>query len=157
MLTRRPKEYAREMKAFCRKFTRPHGDLLFSCSAGKGSGCVDAYGRFQLCMMLRHPATVYDLKNGSIKDAVMNFFPKVQEMKATDIDYLNRCARCFLKGLCDQCPAKSWMEQGTLDTPVQYFCEIAHAQAKYLGLLNTSEKAWEITDWEKRKNLLLNS
>ena len=157
MLTRRPEEYVNEMKVFCRKFTRPQGDLLFSCGAGNGSGCVDAYGRFQPCMMLRHPATVYELKNGSIKDAAMNFFPKVQEMRATDIDYLNRCAHCFLKGLCDQCPAKSWMEHGDLDSPVQYFCEIAHAQAKYLGLLKDGETAWEITDWEKRKNLLLNS
>lgn len=157
MLTRRKEEYFTEMKAFCRKFTRPQGDLLFSCGAGKGGGCVDAYGRFQPCMMLRHPVTVYDLKNGSIKDAVINFFPKIQKMKACGMDYLNRCARCFLKGLCDQCPAKSWMEHGTLDTPVKYFCEIAHAQASYLGLLNDGEKAWEITDWKKRINLLLNS
>jgi radical SAM protein with 4Fe4S-binding SPASM domain len=157
VLTQRPEEYVRGMKAFCCKFTRPHGDLLFSCGAGKGGGCVDAYGNFQLCMMLRHPATVYDLKNGSIKDAAMNFFPKVHEMKAADIDYLNRCARCFLKGLCEQCPAKSWMEHGTLDSPVKYFCEAAHAQARYLGLLNNGENAWEITDWKKRISLFLNS
>lgn len=157
VFTRRPEKYVKEMKDFIRKFTRPHGDLLFSCGAGKGGGCVDAYGRLQLCMMLRHPTTVYNLKDGSIKDAVMNFFPKVQEMKAAHVDYLNRCARCFLNGLCDQCPAKSWMEHGTLDTPIQYFCEIAHIQARYLGLLNDGEKAWEITDWKKRINLLLNS
>jgi hypothetical protein len=42
------------------------------------------------------------------------------------------------------------MEHGTLDTPVAYLCEIAHVQAAYLGLLEQSEKAWQITDWEKR-------
>jgi radical SAM protein with 4Fe4S-binding SPASM domain len=150
MLIRRKEEYFKEMKEFCSKFTRPPGEHLFSCGAGKGGGCIDAYGNFQPCMMLRHPATIYDLKKGSIKEAMKEFFPKVWQIKATDIDYLNRCARCFLKGLCDQCPAKSWMEQGTLDTPVQYFCEIAHAQASYLGLLKEGERAWEIKDWEKR-------
>ena len=33
-------------------------------------------------------------------------------------------------GLCEQCPAKSWSEHGTLDTPVEYHCEMAHAQAR---------------------------
>jgi len=156
MLTRRKAEYFRDMREFCSKFTRPPGVTLFSCGAGKGGGCVDAYGYFQLCMLLRHQATVYNLKNGSLNDAITNFSPKVRTMKATDAEYLNHCARCFLKGLCDQCPAKSWMEHGTLDTPVKYFCEIAQAQARYLGLLEKDEMAWEITDWEKRINLLLN-
>ena len=149
-LTRNKEEYINEMKRFCASFTKLPGDLLFSCGAGKGGGCVDAYGRFQLCMMSRHPATVYDLKNGFLKDAMIHFFPEVRKMKAVNHSYLTHCARCFLKGLCEQCPAKSWMEHGTLDTPVAYHCEIAHAQARYLGLLEQGENAWEITNWEKR-------
>jgi radical SAM protein with 4Fe4S-binding SPASM domain len=157
VLTRKKNQYSREMAEFCKKFTRPAGATLFSCGAGIGGGCIDAYGHFQLCMLLRHPATVYNLKNGSLNDAITKFSPKVRTMKATDIEYLKHCARCFLKGLCEQCPAKSWMEHGTLDTPVTYHCEIAHAQAKYLGLLEADEMAWQITDWKKRINLLLNS
>jgi hypothetical protein len=42
------------------------------------------------------------------------------------------------------------MAHGTLDTPVAYLCEIAHAQAGYLGLLEEGERAWEIMDWKKR-------
>ena len=56
----------------------------------------------------------------------------------------------FLKGLCEQCPAKSWMEHGTLDTPVEYLCDVAHAQARYLGLIGDSEKAWEVTNGKER-------
>ena len=150
VLTRKREEYLRGMKEFCSKFMAPPGDKLFSCGAGVGGGCVDAYGRFQLCMLLRHPDTVYDLEGGSLEEAMRSFFPKVREMKAADPEYLVRCARCFLKGLCEQCPAKSWMEHGTLDTPVGYFCEIAHAQARYLGLLEEGERAWEIEDWRER-------
>jgi radical SAM protein with 4Fe4S-binding SPASM domain len=150
ILSRRREDYLREMKEFCLKFVAPPGDKLFSCGSGIGDGCVDAYGFFQPCIMLRHPDTTYDLKNGSLKDAMINFFPNLRQKKASNLDYLKRCAICFLKGLCEQCPAKSWMEHGTLDTPVEYFCEIAHAQARYLGLLGKDEEAWKVNDWRER-------
>ena len=57
---------------------------------------------------------------------------------------------CFLKGLCEQCPAKSWTENGTLDTPVEYLCSVAHAQARWMGWLKDGEKAWEVKDWKER-------
>lgn len=154
-LTRDKEKYIKSMKEFCSKFMRPPGNKLISCGAGCGGGCVDAYGNFQLCMMLRHPETVYDLKKGTIKDAIDNFFPKVREFKPKNPEYLKRCARCFLKGLCEQCPAKSWMEHGTLDTPVEYLCEVTHCQAEYLGLLKKGEKSWEVTDWQKRISALV--
>jgi radical SAM protein with 4Fe4S-binding SPASM domain len=147
---RRREEYLREMREFCSQFTRPSGKGIFSCGAGVGSGCVDAYGYFQLCMLLRQPATVYDLKKGSLKDALINFFPRIREIQTENPDYLNRCACCFLQGLCEQCPARSWMEHGTLDTPVAYHCEIAHAQARALGLLEEGELAWQIVQWQER-------
>lgn len=111
---------------------------------------MDAYGYLQPCMLLRHPATVYNLKKGSLKNSLTNFFPEIRKMKAKNPDYLTRCARCFLHGLCEQCPAQSWMEHGTLDTPIEYHCEIAHAQAQALGLLEKGEQAWQIEDWEDR-------
>jgi hypothetical protein len=57
---------------------------------------------------------------------------------------------CFLKGLCEQCPAKSWAEHGTLDTPVEYLCDVAHAQAHWLGWLEENEHGWEVMNWKKR-------
>ena len=153
VLTRRPAQYLKSMREFCSKFMRPPGDKLFSCGAGHG-GCVDAYGRYQPCLMLRHPDTVCDLvgANGRspLRDALTNFFPRLRKMRATDPDYLARCARCFLKGLCEQCPAKSWAEHGTLDRPVEYLCAVAHAQARYLGLLKEGERAWEVREWRER-------
>jgi len=143
-------EYISEMKEFCSRFMAPPGDRLFSCGAGVEGGCVDAYGNFQACMLLRHPDTVYDLKTGSLKEAMTRFVPEVRAMKASNSDYIKRCALCFLKGLCEQCPAKSWMEHGNLDTPVEYLCEMAHVQARYLGLLKQGEAAWEVEDWEER-------
>lgn len=150
ILTRENGTYIKHMKDFCSKFLQPFDDKLFSCGAGCGGGCVDAYGYFQPCMTLRYPGAMYNLRQGTLRDALTNFFPKIREIKAVNPEYLSRCAKCFLKGFCEQCPAKSWLEHGTLDTPVEYFCEIAHAQAKYLGLIEEEELAWEISNWRER-------
>jgi len=149
MFARRRQSYLQEMREFCGKFIGPPGDRLFVCGAGRAP-CVDAYGALQPCLLLRHPETVYDLKNGSLKDALTNFFPHLRQAKATNPDYLARCARCFLKGLCEQCPAKSWAEHGTLDTPVEYLCRVAHVQARDLGLIGSGECAWEVENWKER-------
>ncbi len=150
VLTRDRKNYVKEMKAFMAKFASLPGEQLLRCGAGKGSGNVDAYGILQPCLLLRHPETNYDLRKGSLKDAFTNFFPKMRMLAAKNPNYLKRCARCFLKTLCEQCPSKSWAEHGTLDTPVEYSCDITHAHARYLGLLEEGEKAWEVTDYKER-------
>jgi radical SAM protein with 4Fe4S-binding SPASM domain len=151
MLRRRGQAYLREMQEFCGKFMGPAGDLLFSCGAGHGA-CVDAYGALQPCLLLRHPDLAYNLHKGSLKEALTEIFPRLSQAKASNADYLARCARCFLKGLCEQCPAKSWSEHGTLDTPVEYLCRVAHAQALDLDLLRKGEHSWEIADWQERVN-----
>ncbi len=160
MLARNP-NYRKGRREFAGKFMGPPGDKLFNCGAGLGA-CIDAYGNAQMCMGLRDPATVYDLRGDDVgadlrvcpdsgdhtrsplRYALTEFFPRLREMRATNPNYMNRCARCFLKGLCEQCPAKAWQEHGTLDTPVEYLCDVAHAQARYLGLLGENERAWEI-------------
>jgi len=144
------KRYIADMREFFGGVVSLPGKRLFCCGAGTGSGCIDSYGRLQACLALRHPDTCYDTKTGNIKDAFINFFPKLRERAASNTEYLSCCARCFLNSLCDQCPAQSWMEYGTLDTPVDYFCDIAHAQARDLGLLKEGEKAWEVRDWKWR-------
>ena len=147
VLAHDPDRYRREMAQFLDRFAAPPGDRLFTC--GLGPGCVDAYGFFQPCLGLRDPELTFDLKNGTLKEAV-TLLPRLREMRATHPQYLERCARCFLRGLCEQCPARSWSEHGTLDTPVEYFCQLAHGQARFLGLLNDGEQAWDVRDAPKR-------
>lgn len=154
ILKNRTENYVKELKDFCSKFLSPPSDRLFSCGTGISGGCVSAYGSFQPCLMLKSEKTAYNLIQGSMKDALINFFPKIREMRSVSREYLDRCGKCFLRGLCEQCPAKSWTEHGTLDTPVDYLCDIAHYQARQLGLLKENERSWTIKDWQKRiKNM----
>ncbi len=169
ILNRDAAKYHKEMECFAEKFMGPPGMNFFKCGAGKEL-CIDAYGFAQPCLQMRAPELTFNLKSlldrrdGSQKKSdnntssekinaltqAMDFFKNLSEMKATNSDYLHRCAVCFIKGLCEQCPAKSWAEHGTLDTPVEYLCKVAHAQARWLGWLKDGEKAWEIRDWKKR-------
>jgi len=150
ILLREKEKYLKSMKEFCSKFLSPPTKELFSCGAGVKGGCVDAYGYFYPCLSCKHPQLAYDLKNGCLEDALKKFFPKIRQFVAKNSDYLSRCARCFLKGMCQQCPAKSWSEDGSLDTPVEYYCQIAHTEARFLGLIKNDEVGWKIKDWQKR-------
>lgn len=148
-LARHADLYRQDLERFCARFLHAPGDQLFICGAGQAP-CVDAYGMLQPCLEMRAPELAYDLQRGSLRDALTQVFPQLDALRATNPDYLARCARCFLRSLCSQCPAKSWSESGTLDTPVEYYCQVAHAQARQLGLLADDEWAWEVDDAEER-------
>jgi radical SAM protein with 4Fe4S-binding SPASM domain len=85
-------------------------------------------------------------KSRTTLQTALNRLSNFRDLRAINPEYLRRCARCSLKGLCEQCPAKSWSEHGTLDTPVEYLCEVAHAQARHLGWLGEKERGWEAKD-----------
>lgn len=148
VLARDGARFRRESARFAARFMGPPGDRLFRCGAAHGA-CVDAYGRVQPCLSLRDLELAADLQRMTLKEAV-DSFTRLRSLRATHPEYLRRCAVCFLHGFCEQCPAKSWMEHGTLDTPVEYFCEVAHTQARALGWLGEAERAWEVANWEDR-------
>jgi len=144
--------YRKEMAEFAMKFMGPRGEKLFTCGAGCAV-CVDAYGCVQPCMGMRAPELTYHTAGANdhslLRDA-LDQFSHLRELRATNPDYLRRCAACFLKGLCEQCPAKSWTEYGTLDTPVERLCQEAHSEARWLGWLGESENGWEVAAWRER-------
>ena len=148
ILSRDEDGYRTRLAEFALRFMGPQGARLFSCGAGKRI-CIDAYGYAQPCMSMRAPEHTIDLAHAPLADAIERF-EGLSQLKASNADYLRRCARCFLKGLCEQCPARSWSEHGTLDTPVEYLCDVAHEQARFLGWLGPTERAWDVVAWRER-------
>lgn len=154
--------YKTERLDFIRRFMYTPGLKLFTCGAGN-QPCVDSYGYLQMCLLLKHPSTLYKLDfnqecnhidSGNLHSAITSFFPVIKELSATNPEYIKRCAKCFLKGLCQQCPAKSWIESGTLDTPVEYLCSLAHEEARELELLLPGEYSWDINQKESQKRIM---
>ena len=144
----------KDARAEMLRLARNHGGkagALLNCGAGHCTlPCIDAYGRMQACMLLRSPRLAYDLRKGSLKDALENHFPHLKGINPENPAYLERCERCFVRGMCDQCAAKSWMESGTLDTPVEYLCQITQSLARQMGLLAAGERSWEVEDGARR-------
>lgn len=111
-------------------------NALFRCGAGQDSFTVGYDGRLRLCSALCRPDCVYDLRRGDLSDAWQDFVPAVRERCSTRTEYRHACGRCELAriNLCRWCPANSYLETGEMDRPVDYFCQIAHAEAASLGI-----------------------
>lgn len=103
----------------------PRARNLFFCGAGKQK-CVIGYdGKFRLCESLAVPECVYDLRRGSLQDAFTHFVPKVRAITAKSSEYNEKCGICPIINLCMWCPAHAYLETGSMDQHVEYFCEIA--------------------------------
>ncbi len=148
VLMRHERQYREAMHEFGVRFLGPPGDLLFACGAGHAL-TVDAYGCAQPCLGLRSPELTIDLKSHSLDEA-LRAYESLRGMRASNPEYLRRCARCFLKSLCEQCPARAWTEHGTLDTPVDYLCAVAHAKARALGWLAPDEVGYTCGTWRSK-------
>lgn len=105
---------------------------LFYCTPGRKNFAVSYDGKLRLCPSLWHPDTIYDLKNGTIFDAWTNFIPFVLRIKSNKKVYIDNCLNCPISNLCFWCPAHAFLESGEMDTPVDYFCNVAKARAKMI-------------------------
>ncbi|MCU0666420.1 MAG: radical SAM protein [Candidatus Omnitrophica bacterium] len=130
-------ERSQALQKSCDKFIIPElshtgCNHLFHCGSGNGSFYVSFDGYFKLCSSLNHPDCMYDLKKGSLEQAYNKFALKVRDMRSNNPEFLEKCRKCELVNLCLWCPAHAYLETGKLDTPVEYFCEVAHQRAEPL-------------------------
>lgn len=103
-------------------------DALFTCGAGLHTFHIDAFGQMFLCMDLRHPDFMYDLRNGTFEEGYYQFFLKVRARKRTR----PHASRLEQTNLCDACPAKNWMETGDPEVAAPYLLQIADLRAAAL-------------------------
>jgi len=129
--------------------------IVFRCGFGRNSCAVDPYGNLLGCLDLPNPELMYDLRTGSLREGIFGFFEEIRHRQSSSPQFKNECSVCFLRGWCDNCAAKSWSENGTLDTPVSYYCDEAHNRARLLGLLSNEEKGWEVENWQERVSAFL--
>ena len=106
---------------------------LFHCGAGNDNFNLGYDGLLRLCPSLWHPDCVYDLRRGNLKEAWLSFIPQVREMRSKRREFLDKCPGCSIVNLCMWCPAYAHLETGAMDTPVDYFCRVAHARTELCG------------------------
>jgi radical SAM protein with 4Fe4S-binding SPASM domain len=115
-------------------------DHIFRCGIGRWSFAIGYDGLLRLCPSLWHPDCMYDLRQGSLKEAWDIFIPKALDRRSQRKEYHDTCCKCPVINLCLWCPAHAYLETGELDVPVAGFCEVAHARAASLRKSKSDEK-----------------
>ncbi|MCP3898717.1 MAG: radical SAM protein, partial [Desulfobacteraceae bacterium] len=103
---------------------------VFTCGVLKNGFEISYDGKLRLCSSLLHPDYIRDLRKMSLMDAYKEIAENIINARSNNKEYLNKCNKCNIINLCYFCPANSYLETGKLDTPVDSFCENAHARQK---------------------------
>jgi radical SAM protein with 4Fe4S-binding SPASM domain len=127
-------ERSLHLKEHCHELILPDNalaasDLIFQCGAGTGSFSVSWDGYFRLCSSLVEPGSIYNLRQGGLREAWYSFVPQVRARRSNRPEFLNGCGSCALVNLCQWCPATAYLEVNQLDGREDAFCEIARARA----------------------------
>jgi radical SAM protein with 4Fe4S-binding SPASM domain len=112
--------------------TPAESDLVFRCGVGQGF-TVGHDGSLRLCSALWHPDYVADVRREPVAAAWRRLLLAASAARTADPAYLDRCAACGLVDLCLWCPAHAYLEIGSLTSPIDDFCDAAHARARVFG------------------------
>ena len=86
------------------------------------------------------------MRKGSLTDAYRNFVLQVRDLRSNRKEFRSKCRICPLINLCMWCPAHAHLETGELDSPVDYFCRVAHARAEALKKTDEQSNYQSIID-----------
>ena len=114
-------------------------EQLFKCGAGLNGAFINSFGIFQLCHSLVNNKCVYDLKNGSLKEAWQTFVPKILSLKSKKESYKQNCGCCKMISLCMWCPATSDLETNKFDQQIESFCTLTKKRHAYCKVLFTQK------------------
>jgi radical SAM protein with 4Fe4S-binding SPASM domain len=96
--------------------------FLYRCDASLNQFFINPYGQLKFCAFSDKFSV--DLKKTSFRYGFYKVFPQVlKERFKTN----SKCQDCTLRPICYHCPARAYLETGNEETPVEYFCKLAHA------------------------------
>jgi radical SAM protein with 4Fe4S-binding SPASM domain len=91
--------------------------FLYHCSSWKNQIFVNPYGRLRFCQFIDKFST--DLTKESFKEG---FFKKFSGISTQTFKTDSRCKTCPGRLICKWCPAKAYLETGSEEAPVPYYC-----------------------------------
>lgn len=99
----------------------PKTDKLLSCAAGGHAFWITTQGRMTVCSILRKPD--YDLlkKGHTVKEGFYRLTEEVHSLRFKNKK--SRCRSCKYRLICKWCPARAYLEKGSLEEPIEYFCQ----------------------------------
>lgn len=106
--------------------------FLYNCKVLTNSFHINPFGIMSACHLSRKPN--YDLVNGSVKEG-WEYLLSLREIR---FDPSNKCARCKIYSICNQCPGWNQLERKADDDIIECLCKIAHLRAESFGISNGS-------------------
>ncbi|MBN1405165.1 MAG: radical SAM protein [Candidatus Omnitrophica bacterium] len=97
-------------------------DFLYRCDAWMKNFTVNPYGVLKFCNFSYKFST--NLTRQPFKYGFYKVFPRLLNEK---FKTNSRCINCRLKEACYHCPARAYLETGSEESPVRYYCQIAKA------------------------------
>lgn len=104
---------------------------LYRCNTWLTSFFIDPYGVLKFCHLTDKFST--DLRKGSFEAGFYEVFAKLTEEKYKTS---SRCRSCEFISECMACPARSFLEVGNGEGPVEYFCELVRARVEQKARLS---------------------
>lgn len=94
--------------------------FMYQCSAWRKQFFINPFGRIKFCQFSEEFSL--DLKKDSLRNYLSQISVKIpNEEFQTDA----KCKNCRLRPFCYYCPARAYLETGSKERPVEYFCELA--------------------------------
>jgi radical SAM protein with 4Fe4S-binding SPASM domain len=106
----------------------PASDTVYNCGGGVSAFSIDPEGKMSICVLSQQE--MFDLRSGSFREGWESFLGDVRSKKVTRA---TKCNECQIRELCSTCAATAELEHGDAETPVEYFCEVAHLRAHAVG------------------------
>lgn len=103
---------------------------LFRCAAADPDGLyIDPRGRMTVCDLLGHPW------RDALRDDILGSLGWLSRHAARQC-FLSRspCRSCRKRPFCYNCPGRAFVETGDREAPVPYYCRLADAFVKKIGV-----------------------
>ena len=123
-----------EWRAFAKRSNgtqRAHepSDKLYQCGGGLTSFAIDPYGKMGACTLSQHDR--FNLRRGNFEKGWNEFLFQLRQKK---ISRPSKCMNCGIRDMCTMCPVNGELENNDPETPVDFFCKVAHLRAYALDI-----------------------
>lgn len=106
--------------------SRAKRNSFFTCAVTAGDAFqIDPYGNITLCFAIRRPR-INVLKKG-VAESLRKL---IKYFKELDFKHDAECMTCAKRDYCWWCPGRAFVETGSLEKPIAYYCKLAKADEK---------------------------
>jgi len=103
-------------------------DTVYFCGGGMNGFAINAYGEMGICVISQQET--FSVRDDGVRRVWEGALLQLRSRKRTR---MTKCVECRIQSLCWMCPANGEMENGDRESPVDFYCQVAHLRAAAVG------------------------